>query len=283
MIETITTALMGWGISKVADTIWQGASDRVQNTLKKTDIERAIKSGLKATDEWKKHQTPQNRLFYSVKPDGINGVSQFLEKVFSHGSVQQQLQRALNNEGQPQFNYLVAAFQQVAEQEKIKLNQKRLTPWIEEFIEAYFQATTTYLTFQVTKQDYFKQLANFFDDIKFAGIDVPGEEIEKSERLTKIFVMPDVREEVDSWNLKTDFVPGKGERSLLENPSERKLLASQLLHQTHSKKFVLLGAPGSGKTTLLSYFAVMLARDLSTANLDDKTPNILGLDPTIDR
>ena len=40
-----------------------------------------------------------------------------------------------------------------------------------------------------------------------------------------------------------------------------KFLASQLLKQNQSNKFVLLGAPGSGKTTLLSFFAVMLAQD----------------------
>ncbi|NEQ41302.1 MAG: hypothetical protein F6K40_35925, partial [Okeania sp. SIO3I5] len=41
--------------------------------------------------------------------------------------------------------------------------------------------------------------------------------------------------------------------------SGRKFLASELLTQSQSRKFVILGAPGSGKTTLMSYFAVMLA------------------------
>ncbi|MEG3921231.1 NACHT domain-containing protein, partial [Microcoleus sp. T3_A4] len=45
-----------------------------------------------------------------------------------------------------------------------------------------------------------------------------------------------------------------------ETRSGRKFLASQLLNQNQSNKFVLLGAPGSGKTTLLSFFAVMLAQ-----------------------
>jgi len=41
----IATNLFGWGISKVAETIWQGAGDRIQKTIHKSDIERGIKSG----------------------------------------------------------------------------------------------------------------------------------------------------------------------------------------------------------------------------------------------
>jgi hypothetical protein len=47
----------------------------------------------------------------------------------------------------------------------------------------------------VAKAQYLKQLARRVDDVKFVGIAVPGDEVEKQEVLAQIFVMPDVREE----------------------------------------------------------------------------------------
>jgi predicted NACHT family NTPase len=148
---------------------------------------------------------------------------------------------------------------------------------LEVFAETYFQKTSSYLRFKVAKADYFKQLANWFDDVKFAGIAVEGQEIEKSEKLAHIFVMPDVLEEekVDIYRLiQEELEEGKDLQQMQrETRSGRKFLASQLLNQNQSNKFVLLGAPGSGKTTLLSFFAVMLAQNY---------PEKLGWDSGID-
>ena len=274
----IATNLFGWGISKVAETIWQGAGDRIQKTIHKSDIERGIKSGLTAAAEWEKQQNPQDLLFYSMSPDGFKGVPRFLEKVFSDRSVQQQLRRPLEDEKTPEIEYLVEVFKRVEKTDKkYKLNHNKLDAWISEFVKGYFEATTAYLNFQITKKCYLKQLAKFYDDVKFAGIDVTGEESEKSEILAQIFVMPDVIEDVSNRNLLEIDLLDNGNTNFkhrLENTSGRKFLASQLLHQVASKKAVLLGAPGSGKTTLLSYFAVMLARGHSineTLGLDENT------------
>ncbi|NES74228.1 MAG: NACHT domain-containing protein, partial [Okeania sp. SIO2D1] len=80
-----------------------------------------------------------------------------------------------------------------------------------------------------------------------------------------------------SGGFERDFLlAGTGEkleRELFVNTTGRKFLASELLTQSQSRKFVILGAPGSGKTTLMSYFAVMLAQ---------AQPQILGLDPNTD-
>jgi hypothetical protein len=91
----IATNLFGWGIAKVADTIWQGAGERIQQKIHKSDIERGIKSGLTAAAEWEKHQNPQDLPFYSMSPDGFNSVPRFLEKVFSDHNIQQQLRQPL--------------------------------------------------------------------------------------------------------------------------------------------------------------------------------------------
>ena len=45
----------------------------------------------------------------------------------------------------------------------------------------------------MTRQQYLKQLTAWYDDVKFLGIAVAGQESEKSEKLVQIFVMPDVK------------------------------------------------------------------------------------------
>ncbi|NER98995.1 MAG: signal transduction protein, partial [Symploca sp. SIO1B1] len=204
----------------------------------------------------------------------------------------------LTDAGTPKVEYLVEVFQKVAQTDlKGEYTTDSLEPWLEVFTQAYFQQTSTYLKFQVAKEDYFRQLAIYFDDIKFAGIAVEGQEREKSERLEQIFVMPEVKEETTTSPIISDV----GAKHLGENlsikpkayspnadapfvanaalmPSAgwehgRKFSAEQLLSQTTAKKLVILGDPGIGKTTLMSYFAVMLAR---------KQPEKLGLTAQVD-
>ncbi|WP_287240873.1 MULTISPECIES: NACHT domain-containing NTPase [unclassified Okeania] len=228
--------------------------------------------------EWENKLSPQQLLFYSAKQDGWNGVNKFLSQYFQHSAVLTELQKPLISQGKPDIDILIIIFQQEAQTKNIQLNQQSLQPWIETFVNAYFQQTDTYIKYQVAKQNYFEQLTNWFDDVKFAGISVPGQEVEKSEKLAYIFVMPDVVEDISTaGGFERDLLlAGSGEkleRELLINTTGRKFLASELLTQSQSRKFVILGAPGSGKTTLMSYFAVMLAQT---------QPQILGLDPNTD-
>ena len=281
-MEAGLVSLASWAIPKIADSLWSTAwekgSKSLNQSLNQTDIEKAIKAGERAVKEWEKRLPPQQLLFYSAKQDGWNGVNKFLSQYFEHSAVLTELQKPLINQGKPDIDILLTIFQQEAEAKNIQLNQPSLRPWLENFVNAYFQQTDTYLKFQVAKQNYFEQLANWFDDVKFAGISVPGQEVEKSEKLAYIFVMPDVVEDVLTGGVfELDLLMGDSgehlERGILTNSPGRKFLASELLTQSHSQKFVILGAPGSGKTTLMSYFAVMLAQ---------KQPQLLGLDTDTD-
>ncbi|AOW99133.1 signal transduction protein [Moorena producens PAL-8-15-08-1] len=281
MIEPLSV-LAGWAIPKIGESLLEIVSgqgwDSLSQALTKSDVDKAIKAGEAAVKEWEKQRDPSQRLFFHARPDGWNGVNNFLRDYFTHSAVLAELQKPLLNQGKPDREILSTVFQQQAEGHNIKLNQDSLKPWVETFINAYFQQTDTYLKFQVAKQDYCDQLANWFDDVKFAGIAVPGQEVEKSEKLAQIFVMPDLVEDVSTagaWE-RDWLAAGSGEMSeiaLLAKTTGRKFLAEQLLSQSQSRRVVILGAPGSGKTTLISYFAVMLAQ---------QNPDILGLDADTD-
>ncbi|NEQ79125.1 MAG: NACHT domain-containing protein [Moorea sp. SIO2I5] len=278
--------LAGLELSKIAppllSIVAKEAGKRLTQALTKSDIEKAIKAGAEAVDQWDKQLDSQQRLFFHAPPDGWNGVSRFLNHYFTHYAVLAELQKPLFNQGKPDREILSTVFQQEAESKTIELNQDSLKPWIETFINAYFEKTDTYIKFQVAKQDYNQQLANWYNHVKFAGIAVPGQDVEKSEKLAQIFVMPDVVEELPSagaWerNFKRELLVAirgeKPERLLLEKTTGRKFLAQQLLSQSQSRRVVILGAPGSGKTTLMSYFAVMLAQ---------QNPQVLGLEGDTD-
>ena len=235
-----------------------------------SDFEKACTWGIKAAQN-------THELFSAGCEQGV--VEDFL-KSFLTGAALPELLKPFNNQEKPQVNFLVAAFNAtVPEHKKIqgRFAPERRHEWLEVFAENYFQKTSCYLRFKVAKADYLKQLANWLDDVKFAGIAVEGQDIEKSEKLAHIFVMPDVLEEekVDIYRfIQEELLEGKNLQQMQrETRSGRKFLASQLLNQNKSNKFVLLGAPGSGKTTLLSFFAVMLAQN---------APEKLGWDSEID-
>jgi HEAT repeats/NACHT domain len=147
----------------------------------------------------------------------------------------------------------------------------------------------------IYRRQYLQQLAHRVDDVKFVGIAVPGEKIEKQEVLAQIFVMPDVREEKKSstnplnfnaWvieELKREKQQKSCQINILEEQTEWAMrdrfsprIPAQKVINLVQKKAVVLGAPGSGKTMLASYFALMLCE---TAQSD---PTQIGLEKDAD-
>jgi predicted NACHT family NTPase len=278
----------GWAFGKIADLVWDGAKGTLHDKLTKTDIERAVAAGLKAAQAWNEGQPVQQRLF--CRCDTVQQ-DKFKSKVFADAGVQAELIKPLTNQGQPDLAFLVAKFKQIATDLKVPITESALEPWLNRFATTFLKQTQTFIRYQIARADYLQQLANWFDDVKFAGIAVAGQEVERSEQLAQIFVMPEVQEEVSSsssfdlaqhgpfylqygapitlqYGAPITNPDSNRQLQLLQeqrfraerDSSGRKLLAAQVLKQNQSK-LVLLGAPGSGKTTLLSYFAVMLARD----------------------
>jgi predicted NACHT family NTPase len=253
---TFEIAALGLKLAQaIAPKLAQTGFKEVMKKLNPSDFEKACNCAIEAADK--------NKLFSACE----QGVVEDFLKSFLTGKALPELLKPFNDQEKPQVEFLVAAFNAtVPEHKKIqgRFAPERLHDWLEVFAETYFHKTTGYLRFKVAKADYLKQLANWFDDVKFAGIAVEGQEIEKSEKLAQIFVMPDVLEEVNIHFLLDiqEVKEGKNLQQMQrETRSGRNFLASQLLNQNQSNKFVLLGAPGSGKTTLLSFFAVMLAQN----------------------
>ncbi len=277
LLETLGTKAATVITSKIATEVLEGIGDR----LSPTELSKAIHAAIDAADEQVNLFGPAEQ---GVLPD-------FLE-LFAKRSTQE-LQKPLKDEGIPDTAFLVKVFEALLEEKpKVKerlldKSKKAIAPWMTVFVNTYFEKTNQ-VRFQVAKEDYLEQLANFFDDVKFAGVAVDNQEIDKAERLAQIFVMPDVQEDVrdrrsgllaeagvgllpeigSSIQLQVGRSDRQAElfqeqrtRAQLER-SGRKFSARQFLTQ-NPKKVVLLGAPGSGKTTLMSYFAVANAKGLS--------------------
>jgi hypothetical protein len=250
-LATLGTAISPWlgewATVAIAGSMVKGISTQ----LKPQDIERALKSAVNAAEK------QYELLFFQCDPKVRR---KFLDDYFQ-GQVLEELQKPLKEQA-IDLNFLVFAFEEAvkkSQDEKNPINQDFIKPWLEVFNSEYFKAIGAYLKFHYAKANYLKQLANWYDDVKFVGINVKGQESDKSEKLTKIFVMQDVKEEkkesytnlrqanilelVDQENRQEELL--RQQRQLLnsENYTKNTFAAKDLLTKNQSKKVILLGAP----------------------------------------
>jgi len=252
-VMSVMGAWLGeWATMAIAGKIVQGVGAK----LNADEVSRALKGATRTASD-------EHRLFYRCPP---NGVEKFLEQFFQ-GKGLTELQKPLNDLGEPSVAFLVKAFEQSADQHPEKIQIEYLCPWMEVFVHVYFTQTNYFIKLQVAKDDYLKQLVNRFDDVKFAGINTPGDErSKKAIALEQIFVMLKVREEGRLAEMDFGLLEELGRQGLLlaEQRSrlrlERTAPAISAERLVEQKRSVILGAPGSGKTTLMSYFAVRLAQ-----------------------
>ena len=289
-IAMVLSILGEWVLTTAAGEVLKGVQTQLQTSDLETVLKNSTAYALDAVPE----------LFWSCQKDSYKGFKVFLEQYFQDIEVKPELQKPLQDKGKPSVNTLSVALGKNADDHanlKDDYNPEFVEPWIQAFVESYFDYIQG-SRFKAARSEYLKQLSQRVDDIKFIGIAVAGEEVEKQEQLAQIFVMPTVLEEqkatvsrpfvlVDTPGLPMEAQlamdalqsGGDDQARLLEeqrlwakrDQSGRKLPAQQVLKQSRNKA-VLLGAPGSGKTTLVSYFALMLGEQ------DSSDPTQIGLD-----
>jgi hypothetical protein len=170
---TIAPWLGEWATVAIAGTILKNTS----SLLNKNDVGEALKLAILLAEE------QCGKLFYRYDEKAIQ---RFLDNYFQ-GQVLEELQKPLKDQS-INLDFLVFAFQEAvksSQDDKNPINQDFIKPWLGVFKAEYLKAIGN-LNFKYAKTNYLKQLANCYDDVKFVGINVRGQESDKSEKLAKI-------------------------------------------------------------------------------------------------
>ncbi|CAD5978508.1 Putative NACHT family NTPase [Planktothrix rubescens] len=279
-LSTVVAPWLGeWGAVKIAS----GILKNICSQLNPQEIEKALKVAITVADQQCNQLFGQSDKRFKRK---------FLDKYFEREEVLEELQKPLINQG-INLDFLVFAFEDTVNNNNSdgnnRINPEFIKPWLELFKTEYFKQIGDNLNFKYAKAVYLKQLVCWYDDVKFVGIDAKGQENDKSEKLAKIFVMQDVKEEKkerygslreadflelgDQGNRQGELSRQQRQWMASDNYEGNPFPAKDLLTKNQAKKVVLLGAPGSGKTTLLSYFSVIIAQN---------QPALLGLNSEVD-
>lgn len=261
-------AIAGLALKTGLPIVAKATIERVNKKLNPGELQQALEAGIVQAQKWDQRQKLDGKSLFHYCDD--RETDKFLAKVFESSKVQSELDKPLKDEGVLDLPYFVGACKEVAAALNIRLNEPSLETWIQEFWQVYFDKTGS-LRFQVARERYLSQLVNLCDDVKFAGIAVEGQDIERSRQLQEIFVIPDVKEEkpdrleiqleappelVDDPQQRVMWEQQQQLRQLQASSSGKTLSAKDFLKQSRTRKAVLLGLPGSGKTTLMNCFAV---------------------------
>ncbi|WP_414573980.1 NACHT domain-containing protein [Nostoc sp. CCY 9925] len=238
-----------WGFSSFGLLALKGALPTVvkeiikktQSQLNPTELEKAIKTGIKAAQDADKNK--QKGLLSACDDRQIDT---FLAKVFEYSGVQAELEKALKDKF-PDIQNLIEAFKHVAQEQKIQLNEADLKPWLRTFINIYFKELPVYGRYQAAKDNYLKLIIKDSEKIHFAGIKMKGQDWDIPEPLERIFVIPDIiNEEQKANRVSLDL--------------QDMISADKLLNSSRAQQMVILGDPGSGKSTLMQYYAAKVAQ-----------------------
>ena len=250
-----------------------GLGEAVDRRLSDSAIKNALNQAVGEADR----KVP--RLFAPYERDGLKGSDRFLNEAF-RGTAIAELKKPLQEQGKPDAALLAKVFLREAEAHpRLKEIEAGLVEdWMQAFTEAYFQTTNSFLSFQVTKEQYYKQLRAKTGKVVFSGMAVDGTVVDEPGELARIFVMPDVRrQDAKRYEKSADLadampleIAQDEQKRILweqqqqltlmkaENAGQKPVSAVELL-KGDEQRIVILGAPGAGKTTLMNYWVVTAA------------------------
>jgi HEAT repeat protein/adenylate kinase family enzyme len=244
-------------------------AEKVKNKMLPGELKLALNKAVATAQERNDSLVAGQSIFYHCDS---KQKSDFKAKVLEKSSLIEELRKPIENNGLINQAVLLELFHEVSAELKVNLVTESLPGWIKAFSDTYIDQTAAVLRFQAAKVEYVQSLGSRINKVKFVGIDVPGDEVEKRGNLEKIFVMPDVRsKERRSYRedlLRASFIEAErlasdssSQELLKQEPVMEKLMAYQVFDPHRgSQKAVLLGVPGSGKSTLVNFFALKICQ-----------------------
>lgn len=184
VVETIGAFFGGWALD-VAKAV---VGDAIGQKLSKDAVKEAIQHAISVADS----EVP--KLFAPYERKGSKGVDGFLHGAFKETAIAQ-LQKPLQNKGEPDDALLTQAFLREAQaHSRLKdIEERCVADWMKAFTDAYFKTTNNFLSFQVTRAQYYRQLRSKTGKVVFSGMAVDGTVVDEPGELARIFVMPDVQ------------------------------------------------------------------------------------------
>ena len=138
---------------------------KFNSALNPTDLEKALKAGINAAEEWDTTQPSEKNLFYHCEPKLAR---EHLERFFKDTGVQEELQKPFKEKTILDIELLIQIFQKLASENKdLKFPDKSIENWLGKFGDAYFEKTNTYLKFQeyLTAQEIRDRQEDDFDEV----------------------------------------------------------------------------------------------------------------------
>ncbi|MBE9059812.1 HEAT repeat domain-containing protein [cf. Phormidesmis sp. LEGE 11477] len=264
----------GLALDLAKSELSSGLGEAIDRKLSDSAIKDALNQAVGEADG----KVP--RLFATYERDGLKGTDRFLSEAF-RGTAISELKKPLQKQGKPDAALLTKVFLREAKAHpRLKAIEAGLVEdWMQAFTEAYFQTTNNFLSFQVTKEQYYQQLRAKTGKVVFSGMAVDGTVVDEPGELARIFVMPDVRrQDAKRYESSADLVStvpleiAQDEQKRIlweqqqqlalmkeENSGQKAVSAVELLKKKDEQRIVILGAPGAGKTTLMNYWVVTAA------------------------
>lgn len=283
VLETAALFADSWlvdlGKQKLGEMLLQGMDQR----LNPRELQQLLNRAVQQANE----QVPE--LFMACELDGRKGAQRFFSLFLVVRAIEE-LQKPLKGEGKPDAELLRHLFWNDAKDHPIapRLRQDYLLPWMQVFVDAYFESTTACLKIHHTLESYCQKLSSKLGKLVFDGMTVDGKVVNESGDLMKLFVMPEVRTYDSRWAKdieaeQSETISNPQERILWEQRRQGEFLkqseqadpfsAAELL-QSKKRRVVLLGAAGAGKTTLINYLLITAARQCSQAMNRSSKPQV---------